>query len=72
MEFLHFYDFLQIVMEFCDLGSIQDILLKKGSGLDEQFIVNITEQVLQGLSYLHSKSFLHRGTGALVQLLIGI
>eukprot|EP01127_Copromyxa_protea_P013941 TRINITY_DN3805_c0_g1_i1.p1 TRINITY_DN3805_c0_g1~~TRINITY_DN3805_c0_g1_i1.p1 ORF type:complete len:698 (-),score=154.94 TRINITY_DN3805_c0_g1_i1:91-2010(-) len=49
-----------IVMEFCDLGSIQDILLKKGKGLDEEFIVNITEQVLQGLSYLHSKSFLHR------------
>eukprot|EP01126_Amoeba_proteus_P058480 TRINITY_DN754_c0_g1_i7.p1 TRINITY_DN754_c0_g1~~TRINITY_DN754_c0_g1_i7.p1 ORF type:complete len:676 (-),score=131.52 TRINITY_DN754_c0_g1_i7:141-2168(-) len=49
-----------IVMEFCDLGSIQDIVLKKGCGLDEQFIANITEQVLKGLAYLHSKSYLHR------------
>lgn len=47
-------------MEYCDGGSVQDILLKNGVGLTETCIAAITHQTVKGLSYLHSKNKIHR------------
>lgn len=47
-------------MEFCDCGSVQDILEETGAGLEENVIGAICAQVLQGLKYLHSLQKIHR------------
>lgn len=48
-------------MELCSVGSLQDIILKKGCGLHELFIQPIVKQVLEGLTYLHDTlKMIHR------------
>eukprot|EP01127_Copromyxa_protea_P014571 TRINITY_DN4094_c0_g2_i1.p1 TRINITY_DN4094_c0_g2~~TRINITY_DN4094_c0_g2_i1.p1 ORF type:complete len:754 (+),score=151.87 TRINITY_DN4094_c0_g2_i1:32-2293(+) len=49
-----------IVMEFCDGGSVSDILEKLGKPLEEKSITAIIHQALNGLEYLHSKQKIHR------------
>ncbi|RDD46693.1 Traf2 and NCK-interacting protein kinase [Trichoplax sp. H2] len=52
---------LWLVMEFCGAGSVTDLV--KGSDkqlLKENWLAYICQEVLQGLSYLHSHKVIHR------------
>ncbi|KAH0795923.1 STE/STE11/CDC15 protein kinase [Histomonas meleagridis] len=52
-------DFLYIVMEFAEGGSLQHIQ-KKFANFDEHLAATYIYQVLIGLKYLHSQSIIHR------------
>eukprot|EP01129_Flabellula_baltica_P005536 TRINITY_DN2013_c0_g1_i3.p1 TRINITY_DN2013_c0_g1~~TRINITY_DN2013_c0_g1_i3.p1 ORF type:complete len:603 (-),score=110.48 TRINITY_DN2013_c0_g1_i3:405-2060(-) len=61
----HKDDYLWIIMEFCDGGSVQKILdSKRLDGrvkfLSEKQIAGINQQVLRGLKFLHQKGLIHR------------
>jgi len=49
-----------IVMEFCDGGSVSDILETLQKPLAEIYIAAITQQSLLGLEYLHAMRKIHR------------
>lgn len=56
-------DCIWIIMEFCDGGSVQDIIDARESEptcLSESQISQITYQVLKALEYLHSMKKIHR------------
>lgn len=55
---------LLVVMEFCDHGSISDILMKLQGGLTEVEIRIIGGEVLHGLQYLHEDKKIHRDVKA--------
>jgi serine/threonine protein kinase len=60
-------DFIWLVMEYCDGGSVQDILDAREDQevvLTEEQIGAITAQVLQALHYLHSLKKIHRDVKA--------
>ncbi|WCJ42132.1 Mitogen-activated protein kinase kinase 9 [Euphorbia peplus] len=50
---------IAILMEHMDLGTL-DTLLKKNTTFCESDLSNIAYQVLNGLSYLHSRKIIHR------------
>eukprot|EP00291_Cryptomonas_curvata_P021257 CAMPEP_0172161828 /NCGR_PEP_ID=MMETSP1050-20130122/6334_1 /TAXON_ID=233186 /ORGANISM="Cryptomonas curvata, Strain CCAP979/52" /LENGTH=222 /DNA_ID=CAMNT_0012831753 /DNA_START=308 /DNA_END=972 /DNA_ORIENTATION=- len=52
-------DFLNIVLEYVENGSLADTVRKFGS-LPESLIAVYIEQVLEGLCYLHSEGVIHR------------
>ncbi|OHT07488.1 hypothetical protein TRFO_24218 [Tritrichomonas foetus] len=52
-------DFLYIVMEYAEGGSLQHIQ-KKFTNFNEQLAAQYIHQVLLGLQYLHSQSIIHR------------
>lgn len=52
--------FCCLLIEFCDAGSVQDILLKTGKGIAENIILAISSQTFKGLEYLHKKNQVHR------------
>uniref|UniRef100_A0A6B2L4I2 Protein kinase domain-containing protein n=1 Tax=Arcella intermedia TaxID=1963864 RepID=A0A6B2L4I2_9EUKA len=47
------------IMEYCDCGSIQNIMERLGRGLEEPQIIAIVAQVLNGLEYLHQLNKFH-------------
>jgi serine/threonine protein kinase len=47
-------------MEFCELGSIRDMLEVSQQTLTEQEIGTVCAQTLQGLSYMHNMKIVHR------------
>eukprot|EP01129_Flabellula_baltica_P014732 TRINITY_DN7140_c0_g1_i1.p1 TRINITY_DN7140_c0_g1~~TRINITY_DN7140_c0_g1_i1.p1 ORF type:complete len:671 (-),score=143.24 TRINITY_DN7140_c0_g1_i1:88-2100(-) len=55
-----------IVMEYCDCGSVQDLIDARMANSDspvclpEEFIASIAKQVLRALEYLHSEGKIHR------------
>eukprot|EP01135_Chromosphaera_perkinsii_P009931 Nk52_evm24s1967 gene=Nk52_evmTU24s1967 len=51
---------LWIVMEYCDCGSVGDIMKASGKTLSEENISVVMKYVLRGLSYLHAKRKIHR------------
>lgn len=51
--------YLNIVLEYCENGSLTAILRKFGS-FPESLISRYTRQVLEGLDYLHSQGTIHR------------
>lgn len=53
-------NYLMIVMEYCDGGSVLDVMQVTNSGLTEQQIASICYHVLKGLSYMHAHKILHR------------
>jgi serine/threonine protein kinase len=50
---------VDIILEFVPGGSIRN-LLNKFEAFDEKLIKIYTRQILEGLSYLHSKDIVHR------------
>ncbi|KAL9655049.1 hypothetical protein ABK040_008832 [Willaertia magna] len=51
---------LQIAIEYCGGGSVQDLLTVLGPVLNEQQIAAICSSALKGLVYLHSQKKIHR------------
>lgn len=51
---------LWLAMEFCEHGSLNDIMEKNGMTFNEVQIAGILYYTLQGLSYIHSSSKMHR------------
>lgn len=65
--------YLCIVSEYCEEGTLFDLLLtirnanrqgrrehKAGAGLDEELVWMYTQQLLDAIAYLHTKSLMHR------------
>lgn len=52
-------DGFRLVMEYCNLGSVNDRLEARGP-LSFDTATSILQQVLAGLAYAHSKGFVHR------------
>jgi len=53
-------NYLMIVMEYCDGGSVLDVMQVCNRAMTEQQISSICLHVLRGLSYMHSNKILHR------------
>lgn len=53
-------NYLMIVMEYCDGGSVLDVMQVQDGPLTEQQIGSICYHILKGLSYMHSHKILHR------------
>eukprot|EP00041_Stephanoeca_diplocostata_P025032 m.647185 g.647185 ORF g.647185 m.647185 type:complete len:868 (+) comp22655_c0_seq1:158-2761(+) len=51
---------LWVVLELCEGGAIDDILEEIESGLSENFIKCIANQMLSGLKHLHENNVIHR------------
>eukprot|EP01091_Cochliopodium_minus_P011279 TRINITY_DN3154_c0_g1_i1.p1 TRINITY_DN3154_c0_g1~~TRINITY_DN3154_c0_g1_i1.p1 ORF type:complete len:675 (-),score=181.14 TRINITY_DN3154_c0_g1_i1:11-2035(-) len=52
---------LWILMEFCKLGSVRDLIVKcDNKSLDSDQIAYITKGALNGLEYLHERKIIHR------------
>lgn len=52
-------------MEFCEGGSLDSIykeVKKLGGRTGEKVLGKVAEGVLNGLTYLHSRKIIHRGT----------
>jgi serine/threonine protein kinase len=50
-------DFVCIVMEFCDKGSLYDIVVNDGLNFNQ--FCNAIKQICQGLAFIHSENVLH-------------
>jgi serine/threonine protein kinase len=57
--FFHEKD-LWLVMEYCDSGSLSDVLAVLGHGLDEMQLSAVSRSVLSSLAYVHEKNRIHR------------
>jgi serine/threonine protein kinase len=55
---------LWILMEYCALGSIRDMIVTCGRPLNEEQIKFVVFHTLKALLYLHSKSIVHRDVKA--------
>lgn len=51
---------LNIVMEYCEAGSVADIMRLRRKTMQEKEIATILQGTLQGLQYMHSKRHVHR------------
>jgi serine/threonine protein kinase len=49
-----------IILEYCDGGSVQDILRIQEDSLSVEEIASIVEMVLKGLAFLHGRRKMHR------------
>jgi len=53
-------NYLMIVMEYCDGGSVLDVMQATNAGLTEPQIASVLYHMLKGLSYMHGHKILHR------------
>ena len=53
-------DELWIAMEFCEVGSLGDLITKSNVPLDEAELAAVVVQILRGLVYLHDSNIIHR------------
>ena len=55
---------LYIIMEYCNGGSLKEILnnykLKYGRPFSQEIVQHIMSQIIKGLMYIHSKKIIHR------------
>jgi serine/threonine protein kinase/N-acetylneuraminic acid mutarotase len=63
---------LWILMDFCDIGSVRDMIELCNKPLKEDQIAYVLQQSLQGLLYLHSMNIIHRDVKAGNILLDGL
>lgn len=63
---------LWILMDYCDIGSVRDMIELCNKPLKEDQIAYILQQSLQGLLYLHSMNIIHRDVKAGNILLDGL
>eukprot|EP00045_Choanoeca_perplexa_P018431 m.291518 g.291518 ORF g.291518 m.291518 type:complete len:837 (-) comp17818_c0_seq2:5793-8303(-) len=54
------HDNLWIVLELCEGGALDDILIELEAGLQEAAIACITQQLVTGLTHLHEHHIMHR------------
>jgi serine/threonine protein kinase len=50
-------------MDYCDIGSVRDMIELCNKPLKEEQIAYILQQSLQGLLYLHTMNIIHRVRG---------
>ena len=55
---------LWLIMEYCDGGSVKDIMYSLNETLDEDHISAICRQVLHGLNHMHKNKLIHCGVRA--------
>jgi len=53
-------NYLMIVMEYCDGGSVLDVMQVCNRAMTEQQIASICLHALKGLNYMHNNKILHR------------
>jgi serine/threonine protein kinase len=59
--FIHYFFIFVVVESFLQLGgSVLDLMLYCKLTLSEEQIAAITQQMIEGLAYLHSKHIIHR------------
>eukprot|EP00040_Diaphanoeca_grandis_P029413 m.172303 g.172303 ORF g.172303 m.172303 type:complete len:815 (+) comp31679_c0_seq2:141-2585(+) len=51
---------LWVVLELCEGGAVDDILIELEEGLSEPCIKAVTQQLLQGIEHLHNNGIIHR------------
>lgn len=51
-------------MEFCEMGSVSDLISITNQTLTEEQLAVILHDVLKGLEYLHSRKEIHRSIKA--------
>jgi len=51
---------LWIVLELCEGGAVDDVLIELEEGLSEPAIKGINQQLLKGMEYLHNNGVIHR------------
>ncbi|KYQ92240.1 putative protein serine/threonine kinase [Tieghemostelium lacteum] len=61
---LHDENNVWILMDFCALGSIRDIIESTEKTLNESQIAFVVKNTLQGLIYLHTQAIIHRDVKA--------
>ena len=49
-----------LIMEYCDAGSLHDLLARQKEKMKEQHIAYVLKCTLAALAYLHSKNIIHR------------
>ena len=52
--------FPQMLLEFCDGGAVDSIMVELDRGLKEPQIAYITRGMVEGLQYLHEHKVVHR------------
>lgn len=50
---------LYIILEYCEQGTLMDMIIKDGP-LNRTQLVDICQQILKGISYIHSQNVAHR------------
>uniref|UniRef100_A0A1B8XY75 Protein kinase domain-containing protein n=2 Tax=Xenopus tropicalis TaxID=8364 RepID=A0A1B8XY75_XENTR len=53
-------EFLEVVLEFCEGGSLHDLINNNGQSLKEPWIGYICREVLKGLHHIHQHRAVHR------------
>lgn len=48
-----------IVTEYCEGGTLYDMLKAKGK-IDQGETINIMKQLIEGCRYMHNQGFIHR------------
>ncbi|EMG50749.1 sepH Cytokinesis protein sepH [Candida maltosa Xu316] len=62
--FIKTHDSLNVLLEYCEGGSLRQLYKRLKKGLPESQIINYVRQILQGLNYLHEQGVVHRDVKA--------